>query len=252
MTTHHDIEELLGAYALDAVDPDEAEAIELHLRSCPRCEAEVESHRETASWLAHGGAPAPEGVWDRIAGSLEESPAPVELTRILSWETRGQPAEHRTGRRRPAVEWVVGIAAALVLVLGGVAINQQRQINRLDDRAGIEQALASAISDPDARQVDLRSPSGGRESVKAVVLPDGTGYLVAKDGLPALDDTRTYQLWGINDAKVVSLGVLGNRPQIVPFHASGDVRMLAITEEERGGVVASKNQPVVAGQVASA
>jgi hypothetical protein len=150
------------------------------------------------------------------------------------------------------VEWVAGVAAALVLVLGGVAINQQRQIDRLDSRAGIEQALASAMSDPRARQVNLQSPSGQPHRVKAVVLPDGTGYLVANNGLPALDDSRTYQLWGINEAKVVSLGVLGSRPTIVPFHASTDVRTLAITEEERGGVVASKNQPVVAGQVTTA
>ncbi len=249
--THDEVQELLGAFALDAVEPSEAEAVELHLRSCPRCLAEVEAHRETASWLAHGGAPAPEGVWDRIAGSLDDAPAPVELARILPWETRElQPS--RRGRRRAAVEWVAGVAAALVLVLGGVAINQQRQIDRLDSRAGIEQALASAMSDPRARQVNLQSPSGKLHRVKAVVLPDGTGYLVANNGLPALDDSRTYQLWGINEAKVVSLGVLGSRPTIVPFHASTDVRTLAITEEERGGVVASKNQPVVAGQVTTA
>ena len=244
--THDDIQELLGAYALDAVDDTEAEAVELHLRSCPRCQAEVEAHRETASWLAHGGAPAPDGVWDRIAGSLDAAPAPVEMARILPWETRERASVRR---RRRGVEWVAGIAAALLLVLGGVVINQQRQIDRRDNRSGIEQALASATSDPDARVVSLRSTSGQPHSVRAVVLPDGTGYLVVKGGLPALDDDRTYQLWGINDAKVVSLGVLGNRPTIVPFHASGDVRTLAITEEERGGVVASKNQPVVAGQV---
>jgi anti-sigma factor RsiW len=246
--THDELQDLLGAYALDAVDTDEAQAVEDHLRSCPRCRAEVEAHRETAGWLAHGGAPAPDGVWDSIAGRLEDAPAPVELARILSWET----PEHRAAvspRRRRAVEWVAGIAAALVLVLGGVAVNQQRQIDRLDSRAGIEQALASAVSNPRARQVSLDSPTGGDARVRAVVLPDGTGYLVAKDGLPALDDDRTYQLWGINDAKVVSLGVLGSRPTIVPFHTSGDVRTLAITEEERGGVVASKNQPIVAGQV---
>ena len=244
--THDDIQELLGAYALDAVDDTEAEAVELHLRSCPRCQAEVEAHRETASWLAHGGAPAPDGVWDRIAGSLDDAPAPVEMARILPWETRERASVRR---RRRGVDWVAGIAAALPLVLGGVVINQQRQIDRRDNRSGIEQALASATSDPDARVVSLRSTSGQPHSVRAVVLPDGTGYLVVKGGLPALANDRTYQLWGINDAKVVSLGVLGNRPTIVPFHASGDVRTLAITEEERGGVVASKNQPVVAGQV---
>lgn len=248
--THDEVQELLGAYALDAVEDTEAEGVELHLRSCPRCRAEVESHRETASWLAHGGAPAPEGVWDKIAGNLEEAPPPVDIPRILPWETRERGRDRPARiRRRPVVEWIAGVAAALLLLLGGVAINQQRQIDDVRDRNGLEQALASALSDPKARQVSLTSPSNGGASVKAVVLPDGTGYLVAKSALRPLDDNRTYQLWGINDAKVVSLGVLGTAPKIVPFNAPPDVRTLAITEEERGGVVASKNDPVVVGQV---
>jgi hypothetical protein len=246
--THDEVQELLGVYALDAVDEGEAEGIELHLRTCPRCRAEVESHRETASWLAHGGAPAPEGVWDKIAGNLEDAPPPMDIPRILPWETSG-PASVTPIRTRRRAEWIVGIAAALLLVLGGVAVNQQRQINQVQDRSGLEQALASALSDPKARQVSLTAPADGATSVKAVVLPDGTGYLVAEEALRPLDESRTYQLWGINDAKVISLGVLGTAPKIVAFHAPPDVRTLAITEEERGGVVASKNQPVVAGQV---
>jgi hypothetical protein len=245
--THDELQDLLGAYALDAVDAEEAEAVEVHLRSCPRCQAEVEAHRETAAWLAHGGATAPEGVWDRIAGSLEE--APPEMARMLPWETR-EPRAPRVGpRRRPTLAWVAGVAAALLLVLGGVAVNQQRRLDRFERRDGIEQALASAVSNPRARQVSLQSPADPTRQVKAVVLPDGTGYLVVKDGLPALDDSRTYQLWGVDDVKVVSLGVLGNHPSIVPFHTTANVRTLAITEEERGGVVASKNDPVVAGKV---
>jgi anti-sigma factor RsiW len=242
--THDELQELLGAYALDAVEADEAEAVAEHLRTCPRCQAEVESHRDTASWLAHGGAAAPDGVWDRIAGSLEETPPPLDVARILPWETR---APARTRRRAPAA-WVAAIAAVVVLVLGGVAINQQRRLDRLDDANGLQAAFAQAVADPDARQVTLESSSGGGADVRAVVLPDGTGYLAAAP-LPDTGAARTYQLWGIDDARVVSLGVLGRDPGIVPFHAAPDVRTLAITEETAGGVVASRNQPVVAGKV---
>jgi anti-sigma factor RsiW len=242
--THDEAQELLGAYALDAVEPGEAEAVELHLRSCPRCQAEVEAHRDTAAWLAHGGAPAPEGVWDRIADSLEAAPPPIELSRILPWETR----ERR--RRRPVVEWVAGIAAALVLVLGGVAVNQQRQIDRLDQRDALQAAFAQAVADPQAREVTLQSSDGSAEAVRAVVLPDGTGYLAAAP-LADAGQRRTYQLWGVKDANVVSLGVLGRDPQIVPFHTAPDVGTLAITEEVAGGVVTSRNKPVVAGELSA-
>src|SRR5262245_64213668 len=78
--SHAEIEELLGAYALDAVDPDEREAIEAHLSGCPRCRAEVDAGREVAAGLAQTGAPAPEGVWERIAGAIEgEAPPPLRL-----------------------------------------------------------------------------------------------------------------------------------------------------------------------------
>ena len=66
--THDELQALIGAYALDAVDADEREAMELHLLECPRCRAEVAEHREVAAFLAHNGHTAPEGLWDRIAG----------------------------------------------------------------------------------------------------------------------------------------------------------------------------------------
>jgi anti-sigma factor RsiW len=248
--THDELQNLLGAYALDAVDPDEAEAVELHLRTCPRCQAEVQAHRDTASWLAHGGAPAPDGVWEKIAGGLEEAAPPLDVGRILPWETRESRASRGRSnrRRRPVVEWVAGIAAVLVLVLGGVAVDQQRRLDRLDNANALQAAFAQASANPHARQVTLQSTSGVAAHVRAVVLPDGTGYLAAAP----LDDAgqaRTYQLWGINDARVVSLGVLGSDPQIVAFHAAPDIRTLAITEEVAGGVVVSHNQPVVAGKL---
>ena len=45
MTEHEDFQDLLGAYALDAVDPTERDEIERHLATCPRCRAEVAEHR---------------------------------------------------------------------------------------------------------------------------------------------------------------------------------------------------------------
>ncbi len=49
--THVEAADLLGAYALDAVEADEREAIERHLQECPRCRAEVADHRTVASFM---------------------------------------------------------------------------------------------------------------------------------------------------------------------------------------------------------
>ena len=75
---HHQIEALLGAYVLDAVEPDEAARVERHLEGCPRCRAEVDAGREVAGRLgtsarAAGAEPLPPGLWDRIAGGIATS-----------------------------------------------------------------------------------------------------------------------------------------------------------------------------------
>ena len=79
ITRHDDFSDLLGAYALDAVDPGEAAEIEAHLRTCAVCAQEVADHREVASLLAHSGASAPEGMWDRIAAELSPPPPAVRI-----------------------------------------------------------------------------------------------------------------------------------------------------------------------------
>ncbi|MDQ1391403.1 MAG: hypothetical protein QOF30_380 [Acidimicrobiaceae bacterium] len=82
LTAHADLQELLGAYALDAVEPDEASAIERHLPTCPRCRNELADHREVAALLGYAGGTAPSGLWDRIIASLEEPPPALRLTRL--------------------------------------------------------------------------------------------------------------------------------------------------------------------------
>jgi len=76
--THEEIQELLGVYALDALDPDEAEIVRVHLLSCPRCAAEVAAHHEVSGMLANSGGDAPEALWEGIADRLVAGPAPWE------------------------------------------------------------------------------------------------------------------------------------------------------------------------------
>ena len=62
-----------------------------------------------------------------------------------------------------------------------------------------------------------------------------------------MPDGFTYQLWAVIDEKVISAGVLGNRPDIVPFHIDPDgLQALVITQEVYGGVPQSEGEPVVA------
>jgi anti-sigma factor RsiW len=255
--SHRQIEELLGAFALDAVEGPERDAVEAHLAGCPRCRAEVAGYRETAAMLAHGGARAPEGIWAQIAGALDEPPPELDMGRILPFEKQGEKTEAekrpRWARRSVslrAASAAVALAAAVTAVLGVQVGRQDERLNRIDAvlrKEAIQRAAAAAMADPSAEEVRLASVDG-HLSVRLVRQSDGTGFVLA-DSLAALPSNRTYQLWAVRDDAKISLGVLGNQPGVSPFRIAGPVQAYAITEEVAGGVAASQNAPVVVGYV---
>jgi len=247
---HEDIQELLGAYALHAVDADEAELVERHLEECPRCRAEVEGHREVATRLGNSGGDAPEGLWDRIASQLEDTPPPMRLELQDGPGTVVPIAARRPGRTSRVVAAALGAAAALAIaVLGAQVVRQQDQLDDMEsalEETTLQAAANRAFDDPDALKVQLQS-SDGDVAARAVVLPDGSGFLMAHE-LPGLEEDGTYQLWGdTGTGTLVSLGLLGGDPATVAFQASTDVAALAITAEEAGGVSRSQNPAGLAG-----
>ena len=69
------------------------------------------------------------------------------------------------------------------------------------------------------------------------------------DNLPVLPSDEVYQLWGKKGDDLISLGLLGTDPDNEQFVAGDEFQVYAITVEKAGGVVASKQTPVVAGEV---
>lgn len=256
--SHQEIEELLGAFALDAVDGDEARIVADHLVDCARCRAEVAEHREVAALLAHGGTDAPAHLWDRIAASIEGTgPSETDLALRPPLFTKPKMAGRAAPRswRRRAVVPVGAIAAAVIGVLGFQVVDQGsklddqgRQIEELANGDGMSQAFQSALGEPDAELVQLQSPDGVHEA--RVVMSDGTGYLHAA-ALPELPEGRTYQLWADMGENRISLGILGSRPEVASFAMDREVLGLAITEEIASGVVVSEQAPLVYGVVPS-
>lgn len=242
---HHEIEDLLGAYAIDALDPDERLLVTGHLATCHTCQAEVDRHHEVAALLAPPEAP-PDDVWAGILSELEEAPPPLDLAPVTNLSDR----RPRSVRILTAV---TAVAAAAIAVLGFRLVDQDRRLDRMQTAmtAGdLRGAALAAAANPAAVKVDLRSPEGPA-AAQAVLLPDGRGYLLA-DGLPGLAPDRTYQLWALIDGQRISAGTLGTQPRTAAFHASGKVAGFAVTEEQAGGVVASKNSPVLIGWARSA
>jgi anti-sigma-K factor RskA len=209
---HREASELLGAFALDAIDPEERAAVEAHLATCSECRAELGRHWETLAGLAQEGTAAPAVVWDRVAASIEEASAPVVALR----------------RRRPLLPRLLGAAAAIAII----ALSLEVVVAR-GRPATVADSYRAALSRADARRADL-SGAGGQAVV--VVLPDGTGYLSAS-GVSDAPPGRSYQLWAISAAHAapVSAGVLGRHLDVVGFHYAGAVDTFAVSEEVDGG-----------------
>lgn len=223
-------DELLGAYALNAVDDDERRLVDNYLRVNPQARHEVDDLRNVATMMTWTSMEAPDGLWERIAdtiGATASAPTPSgELARVL-------PMSSRRNRFTAIAASAIAVAAALVVVLAfGV-------FRRNDTSYSINDVMRQARNAADSRTATLHSPDG-TVSVEAVVDRDGHGYL-AGGTLPGLPSGRTYQLWGLIDGEPISLGVLGHRPSLETFSVDGNLTVLMVSNEVAGGVATNAN-----------
>lgn len=274
--SHDELESVLGAYALDAVGEEEAAAVEAHLRSCPRCRAEVDAFRELAARLGTSAAlaeteaePPSPALWDRIAEGLDATPrrpatpmpeldggpaSVVPLSAARSWDARaGRGRRARARRWAPAVVAAAAVVAAVVL---GVNLSQTNgqlsQARQALASRGSQAAVSAALADPSHQLVQLDSARGTRLA-EFVVLPDGQGYMVSTS-MPSLPGDETYQLWAMISGQPISMGLLGSNPRHAAFTVapSAAPTELAVTVEPAGGVTTPDRSPVATGRLSPA
>jgi Anti-sigma-K factor rskA len=233
-----ELDALLGAYALDALDADERLRVDAYLSANVGARDEVDELRESAAAFALApvdDTTAPAELWDRISEAIDGAD---ELARRR--ESRGLP-----GVRWMA--WAATAAAVAALLLAAQVIVLHRQLDRT--RQTGQQAAASAFVRAGhvsgARKVAL-TPAKGAEVARVVLLPDGSGYLKS-DRMAQLDSGHTYQLWALTGSAVhpvaISAGVLGSAPSAIAFQAATDVHAFAITIERAPGVAQSTQKP---------
>jgi len=254
--SHDEASDLLGAYALDAVDGDEFDELEEHLESCPRCRAELDSLRDVAAAMGNSVEPLPEGLWSQIALRLpdrqedEQPPPPMPRLAHEGGSPFRAPAAGPTRRRRVLVGTIGAIAVAAASVAVVLGIGLVRADNRVSNLQATSPAVTAALHTPGHHIVELDSTTSKTERAQMVVLPSGQGYLVSST-LPSLDKGRTYQLWAMEGDQPISLGLLGGSPSQAAFTMAGSTRPshLSITAEPAGGSVFPTGPIIATGTV---
>jgi anti-sigma-K factor RskA len=258
MMTHEDASELLASYALDAVVGDEHEQIEAHLEECPRCRAELDAYRDVTAAMGNSVEPLPEGLWSSISSRLPErmDEEPPPMPRLVFTHgveaAREERVRPRGSRNVLAVIGTIAVgAAAVASVLGINLVRADNRVASYQNAIGqsTPTAVVAALETPGHKVVNLTNTSGHRLA-QFVITPDWRGYLVTSNLRP-LSSGETYQLWGINDGRSISLGLLGQSPNQATFTSAGSSgpSQLGITVEPAGGSVVPSSPMVASGTV---
>ncbi len=182
-----ELDELTGAWALDAVDDDERAAIARRLHDDEALRDEADELREVAGLLGEVVAERP----------------PADLRAAILAEVAETPQEPVTSERPPVIaasadagvvvplrrrRLTAGLAAAAVVLVAlvGVAVV-------VGDTDGRDE-IAAVTDDPAAVVVELVGELG---AVRVVVSEDEGAAVVLADAVAVPERGRTYQLWTI-------------------------------------------------------
>jgi anti-sigma-K factor RskA len=231
--------DLLPAYALQALDPDEAKSVEKHLRICADCQANLEEYQAVSEGLL--------GAMPKVA------PPPRVRARLVAQLGAEKPQVAPARRARFNWQWVMGLALVVLLALNVSTLFQlnalQHQQAMLTTQLNASQKALALVAYPDSRTYEVSGKAAG-----TLVLNDElrSGALFIW-GLEPLDPAHTYQIWLIQpDGKRVSGGLFKpetGQPFVSAFIASSkplsDFVGLGVTVEPSGGSPAPTTPRVV-------
>jgi len=260
--THASMRDDLPAYALGALDPRAAELVEMHLRTCEHCSAELAAYREAVGALPYGLPPLAGGRRRRLLANVRERGiAGSEQRRTFGLEgqrTERMPHEHDTettapahlgpGRqpRRFATSFAAGwrtavgwrAAAALALLLATAVAFAAWQSTDIHASLGAE--IAARL--PGGRILSLVGTGTPGAQARLYVPAEGRGAELALAGLPPLPPDRVYQLWFARPGHPTLTGGAfrvderGQAVAAVSIPAPlADVTAVAVTEEPSPG-----------------
>jgi anti-sigma-K factor RskA len=220
----------LAAYALGALEPAEATALEHHLDSCERCRAELR-------WLA----PAVRS----LADSVERQQPPPSLRTSLMAAVRedARRAEGETAAQRnwwPA--WLRGGSGPRRLRLAAGVATVALAVAAV---AGYEVGKDGSGEVGNATTLSTRQPNG----ITVKMVREGDGGTLRLAGVRQLPPGKVLEAWVRREGTVEAVPALfvpdrSGRASTTIADLSG-VEAVMVTQEPRGGSTAPTSKPIV-------
>jgi anti-sigma-K factor RskA len=198
MSNHTHVSELLPAFALGCLEPDEALLVAEHVAACALCRAELSEYEAIGGQLALAVPEfdPPHRLRQRLMDRVQPYPVVLGDTRVRR-QRWGSSLLNRVG---PIWGWA-SLVLVIALAVGNLLLWQRvSQLTRTVTAEGMRVFMLM--------ETDVAPGATG----VVVVSPDGTDGALVVDGLPALDETRQYQLWLIRDGRRTSGGVFSVDP----------------------------------------
>jgi anti-sigma-K factor RskA len=221
------VHDLTAAYALDALDPEDAREYEVHLARCERCREELAELSQVAGALAFASeAPAP----------------PPELrARILQEAARERDNVVPLRRRwlRP-VAAAAAIAASAALGLGLWAASLSGKLDDAERSLARQQRVAEIVATADSRKIAFNRGT-------LIVARGGEAALVLRN-LERAKPGRTYEAWVAKTGSMPRPAGLFEGGEVVAVPLDQPVpegAVVMVTEEPDGGTQAPTSDPFV-------
>jgi anti-sigma-K factor RskA len=218
------LHDLTAAYALDALDNEDARRYEAHLARCERCQGELAELSESAGALAYAS----------------EAPMPsAELrARILDRAKAERPNVVPLRQRwlRPVMA-AAAVAACLAVGLGLWALSLSGKLDRREAALTAHERVAQILAQPGSRTIPFSRGT-------LVVAPDGKGALVL-NRLADPGSGRTYEAWVADGGAPQPAGLFAGGTTIaVPLEQPvRNGATVMVTEERAGGTEAPSRAP---------
>ena len=195
LARHAEARDLLGAFALGAVDAEEAALVRSHLATCAECRAEIAGLWAMVDGLRETVEPLdpPPALRDRIAAAVIAEPASSSPASAAPVALGSIPAIDRVKRapgpiRKPASFWSRATpwaaAAAILLLLSAGLLVWNLRLREQIATAPVAETIALAPTDvaPDARG-------------EVTYLPQDDLFILDVRDLPPLEANQVYEVW---------------------------------------------------------